>query len=100
MPEGPRLLHFAMKEADRMVVRRLVPGPLCSLARVPWKERTSSTIMPVTMYMSLDGKRTLFEAVKRYEYENGLKFDEKQYRRFIDHLRYLEKYGYVSIRTV
>lgn len=100
VPEGPRPLHFAMKEADRMIVRRLVPGPLCSLARVPREERTSSTIIPVTLYMSLDGKRTLFEAVKRYEYENDRKFDDKQIRRFIDHLHYLEKYGYVSIRTV
>ncbi len=98
VPKGPRPLHFAMKEASELVVRRLVGGPLCSLARVPHKVRTSSTVMPVPLYMILDGKRILFETIKLYEYEFNHLLTDAQYRKYIDHLRYLEKYGYVSIK--
>ena len=48
--------------------------------------------------MMLDGKRTLLETIKLYEYEFNHLLTDAQYRKYIDHLRYLEKYGYVSIK--
>lgn len=97
VPAGKRPLSGAAAKAAKMIVKRLVPGPLCSLARIPHDERTSSTVIPVLMYMLLDGKRSLFETVKLYEYEHNTVFPEQKIQTFMDHLRYLAKYGYVSI---
>ena len=41
-----------------------------------------------------------YEAMKLYEYEMDKTFSERVYQNRIDALRYLEKYGYVSIREI
>ena len=93
---GPEL-HGAMAEAAKLIVTRLEPGILVSMAKVPHRERRSFHIDSV-LYMLLDGKRSLYDAMKIYEYEMDVAFTDKDYQKNIDMLRYLEKYGYVQIR--
>ena len=81
------------------MVTRLVPGTLMSMAKVPYAERRRAAIEDL-LYILLDGKRSLYEAVKMYEYENDTAYSEAQFAQIIDTLRYLEKYGYVSIREI
>ena len=97
VPAGKRPLSGAAAKAAEMIVKRLVPGPLCSLARIPHDERTSSTVLPVLLYLLLDGKRSLYDAVKLYEYEHSTVIPEQKIQTFMDHLHYLAKYGYVAI---
>ena len=70
-----------------------------SMAKVPYAERRRPAIDDL-LYILLDGKRSLYQAMKIYEYENDMAFPEAQFTRIIDSLRYLEKYGYVSIREI
>ena len=93
---GPEL-HGAMAEAAKLIVTRLQPGVLMSMARVPHKERQSCPF-ELMLYILLDGKRSLYDAMKIYEYEMDVTFADKDYLKNIDMLRYLEKYGYVQIR--
>ena len=94
----PELYGF-MAQAAKLIPARLVPGTLVSLARVPHGER-HRVPMEMLVYMLLDGKRTLYEAMKLYEYEMDSRFDDSAYGARIDALRYLEKYGYVRLREL
>ena len=67
-----------------------------SLAGVPQKERKGKSI-PDMVYMSLNGKRTLREAVKMWEFDHDCTTPEETYSLYMNELRYLEKYGYVKI---
>ena len=96
VPEKEQRLFGAEKEASRFVVKRLREGILMSLAAIPQKERKGKSI-PDMVYMSLDGKRTLREAVKMWEFDRDCTTPEETYSRYMDELRYLEKYGYVKI---
>ena len=93
---GEPELHGAMAEAAKLIVTRLEPGVLMSMAKVPHAERHRCTI-DLVLYILLDGKRSLYDAMKLYEYEMDVTFSEKDYQKNIDMLRYLEKYGYVQI---
>ncbi len=94
---GEAELRGSAKEAAKLVVRRLVPGTLMSLARIPHKERRSSSVIPDLLYILLDGKRSLYDAMKLYEYEMDQTFADEDFARYVEFLRYLEKYGYVAI---
>ena len=94
---GEPELYGAMAQAAKLVVTRLVPGALMSMAKVPHAERRRSTI-DLLLYILLDGKRSLYDAMKLYEYEMDVTFSDNDYQKQIDMLRYLEKYGYVQIR--
>jgi hypothetical protein len=96
VPEKEQQLFGAEKEASRFVVKRLREGILMSLASIPQKERKSKSI-PDMVYMSLNGKRTLREAVKMWEFDHDCTTPEETYSRYMNELRYLEKYGYVKI---
>jgi len=93
---GPEL-YGAMAKAAKLVVTRLEPGVLMSMAKVPHRERKACPI-ELLIYILLDGKRSLYDAMKIYEYEMDVAFAEEDYRKYIEMLRYLEKYGYVQIR--
>ena len=96
---GEPELYGAMEKAAKLIVTRLEPGVLMSLAKVPHDQRKQIGFEPI-IYILLDGKRTLYEAMKLYEYEMDKTFSERDYQNRIDALRYLEKYGYVSIREI
>ena len=93
---GEPELYGAMAKAAKLVVTRLEPGVLMSMAKVPHRERKFCPI-ELLLYILLDGKRSLYDAMKIYEYEMDVTFSEKDYQKQIDMLRYLEKYGYVQI---
>ena len=94
---GKPELHGAMAQAAGMVVSRLEPGILMSMAKVPFARRKFCSIEPV-LYILLDGKRSLYDAMKLYEYEMDVSFTEQDYQNRIEQLEYLAKYGYVRIR--
>ena len=96
---GEPEIYGAKAKAARLVVTRLVPGTLMSMAKVPYAERRRPAIDDL-LYILLDGKRSLYEAMKIYEYENDMAYSDAQFANVIDSLRYLEKYGYVSIREI
>lgn len=96
---GEPELYGTRAKAAKLVVTRLVPGTLMSMAKVPYAERRRPPIEDL-LYILLDGKRSLYQAMKIYEYENDMTFSEAQFAQIIDSLRYLEKYGYVSIREI
>lgn len=100
IPEDEKIvLHGMEKEADNLIVKRLIPGTLMSLKHVPAKERRSPFVIPDLLYMLFDGKRTLHEAMKLYSFEMENSFSEAETGKYIEFLRFLEKYGYVSIKT-
>ena len=87
-------------EASQMVVKRLCPNTLMSLAKAPLNDRKMN-IIPDTLYILMDGKRSVFDAVKLYEYEfDEDKYTEEKLRKLMDYLRYLEKYGYIEITAL
>ena len=94
--QGEPELHDFMAKAAKLVPRRLVPGTLMSMVRVPHAERRKPR-MEDLLYILLDGKRTLYEAMKLYEYEMDTHFDDDAYGARIEALRFLEKYGYVAL---
>ena len=85
------------KTADRLIVRRLVPGTLMSLAKVPAAERRSPFVIPDLLYMLFDGEKTLLECMHLYSFEMDTEFDDAAITKFVEFLRYLEKYGYVTL---
>ena len=98
VPKEGRILSGFQAAADRIVVKRIVPGTLMSMARIPQPERRRVEI-PDVLYILFDGKRSVFEAVKLYEYEKSTVFSEEQFRTTIEELEYLKKYGYIKIKT-
>lgn len=85
-----------------MVVTRLTAGIPHSLAKVPAKERAKPSNLPdfPVLMTFLDGKRDLLNAVRltRFDQLKEKSYTEKQLKDLVDYLRYLERYGYVSIR--
>ena len=94
---GAPELHDAFARAARIIPKRLVPGTLLSLARVPQPERQGCSL-PDLLYLLLDGKRTLYDAAKLYEYEMDKRFTDADFAQFLVEIQYLERYGYVSIK--
>ena len=70
-PGKAQSLYGAEKEAASFVVERIRPSILMSLAGVPREERAKPFI-PDLVYMALDGKRSLRDAVKMFEYHNDV----------------------------
>ena len=97
LPEGGEILHGMEKEAAKVIVKRLVPGTLMSLAKVPAKERRSPFVIPDLLYMLFDGEKSLYECMLLYSFEMDKEFDDASISKFMEFLRYLEKYGYVSL---
>ena len=95
--DGEPELYGAMARAARIVPQRLEPGTLMSMAKVPAAQRHRVAIEDL-LYILLDGKRSLYEAMKRYEYEMDSTFKEADYAARIRDLEYLERFGYVKIR--
>lgn len=96
VPKGGRTLFGIQAIADRTVVKRVVPGTLMSMVHIPQPERRNVEI-PDLLYILLDGKRTVFEAIKLFEYEKDIIFSDEQIKTTINELKYLEKYGYVEV---
>ncbi|MBQ9335832.1 MAG: hypothetical protein IJS14_00865 [Lentisphaeria bacterium] len=94
--DGEPELHGAMAQAAKIVPERLEPGTLMSMIKVPAGKRHAVRI-PDLLYILLDGKRSLYEAMKLYEYEMDTVFSEADYVARIRDLEYLEQYGYVKI---
>lgn len=97
--DGPVELYGAMAQAAKLIVSRLEPGTLMSMVKVPHADR-QNPVMEDLLYILLDGKRSLYEAMKLYEYEMDVVFPESAYQTRIETLRYLEKYGYVKIQEL
>ena len=95
--EGSVELYGAKAQAAKLIVTRLEPGTLMSMAKVPHAERRRP-VMEDLLYILLDGKRSLYEAMKLYEYEMDIVFPESAYQIWIETVKYLEKYGYVKIQ--
>ena len=55
VPDGGPELRGSAKEAAKLVIKRLVPGTLMSLARIPQKERRSPFVMPDLLYLCWTG---------------------------------------------
>jgi hypothetical protein len=64
---------------------------------VPQPERQGCSL-PDLLYLLLDGKRTLYDAAKLYEYEMDKRFTDADFAQFLVEIQYLERYGYVSIK--
>ena len=90
--------------ADNLVVKRLQRGTIpFSLNRVPAVERilwpcaTNRPVLPLS-----DGSRSLLEVLRMQRYTENIPvkpFTKAEFTMYIDFMRYLEKYGYVSIRS-
>lgn len=91
-------------QAGTMILQRCQRGVIpFSLARVPQAEKvlwpcvTNRLILPLS-----DGKRTLLEALRMQRYSESIPvqpFTDAELEMYIDFARYLEKYGYVTIKT-
>jgi len=95
--EGDPELHGAMACAAKIVPERLEPGTLMSMIKVPAAQRHRVGIEDL-LYILLDGKRSLYEAMRCFEFEMDTTFTEADYAARIRDVEYLEKYGYVKLR--
>ena len=84
--------------ADQLVVTRNSPGTPWSLAKVPMAEKRSFPYIPQPLHLALmDGKRSVLEAIKIYDVFNCNTMPPEKISMVMDYLKYLEKYGYLSI---
>ena len=86
-----------MLKASKIVPERIEPGTLMSMIKIPAAQRHRVPLEDL-LYILLDGKRSLYEAMKRFEYEMDSVFTEADYAARIRGVEYLELYGYVKIR--
>ena len=84
------------QQAAGIVVQRLQPGCLMSLAKVPLAERKNSPI-PDTFYILLDGSRSVEEAARFHQYALDEYISDEKLAGILDYLAYLEKYNYVKL---
>ena len=83
-------------KAAKIFVKRLVPNCLMSLAKAPLAERKNSPI-PDTLYILLDESRSVYDAVRLYNYYFGTEISDSSLSQIVDYLDYLEKYQYVEL---
>ena len=83
----------------KTVVERFEPGIPTSLAKVPHKERKSFRSPGNRLFFALcDNKRTVLEALRTAEAALDSHSTAEQHERLLEHLKYLEKYGYLKLR--
>ena len=92
-------LSTAIVRCANIVVKRLVPGTIMSLAGIPHSERKSlcCSISLNLLFSFLDGKRTLAEALDCCEFSTGQVISNGDAGKIYAYFRYLERYGYVKI---
>ena len=86
------------KTAAQMTVRRLCGGTPWSLAKIPCGRRIDFGKPVERLYFTLlDGKRTVFEAVRMTDAMLGSVTSDENIGKAVAHLRYLARYGYFEI---
>lgn len=83
--------------AFHTVVTRIRSGVPLSLTDVPVNERLQWVGASRALYSLFDGKRNLLECFYMLEAESGQHFSEDAIKKELETLRFLEKYGYVSL---
>lgn len=68
-----------------------------SLARIPYNERQSFRL-PRLLYSLFDGKNSLLEAFRLADWALNTSSSETEMRNEFQRLKYLEKYGYVTLK--
>ncbi|MBR2905491.1 MAG: hypothetical protein IKC08_06285 [Lentisphaeria bacterium] len=95
-------VYSAMEKlASSLVVTRLTGGIPTSLAKVPPAQRKKRAGIPdfAILMTFLDGKRDLLTAVHLTSFDQKTKlYTDQEIGNLVNYLRYLEKYGYVSIK--
>ena len=84
--------------AKNIVVERLHPGAPFCLSRVPYKERRKIGFSRL-LWALLDGRRDLLTCVRIQDEATGGRTQAGQIGKIIESLRFLEKYGYVRLRS-
>ena len=84
--------------ASQMIVTRTQPGTPWSLEKIPAAEKRTFSYIPQPLHLALmDGKRSLLEAIKIYDVFNCNTMPPEKITSVIEYLKYLEKYGYLTI---
>ena len=87
------------KVLSQLIVERFAPGNPTSLARIPHKERKGFQSPAHKLFFALcDNKRTVLEALFTTEAALNSQSTQAQHQTLLEHLQYLERYGYLQLR--
>ena len=98
LPKDKRLGTAAKNAAKLVPVRGKLGFPF-SLGAIPLKERKTIFISHNT-WAFFDGKRTLLDCIRMSDAEFGIQSTGKTIARTIEELKRIEKYGYVSLKSL
>ena len=92
----------ALSEIDqklsKLIIERFEPGLPASLSRVPLAERRTFDSPASRLFFALcDNKRSVLEALMTAEAALDTHSTQQRHENLIEHLQYLEKYGYLKI---
>ncbi|MBR7146003.1 MAG: hypothetical protein IKD10_13830 [Lentisphaeria bacterium] len=97
LPEA-EALSDTDKELSQLAVERFEAGCPSSLAKIPLPERRTFDSPASRLFFALcDGRRTVLEALLTTEAALNTRSTQQQHENLIEHLQYLEKYGYLKI---
>ena len=86
------------KKLSQLVVERFEAGCPASLAKIPLAERRGFASGANRLFFALcDGKRSVLDALLTAEATLNTQTTQEQHKTLIEHLEYLEKYGYLKI---
>ncbi len=91
---GKDFLSDSEKRADQMIPVRLKPTPF-SLADIPYKSRKIFRA-PRLLFSLLDGKHTLWEAIRLADWALEQRSADQQIDLLIELLEYLSRYRYIT----
>jgi hypothetical protein len=90
-----RSLSAVQEQARLLVPARATLGMPFSQARVPLAERMGGNYEQPLNW--IDGYRDLLEVADRYAWESGKPLDDAWLSRFIDYVRLMARYGYLTL---
>ena len=86
------------QKLSKLVIERFDAGCPASLAKIPLAERRSFDSPANRLFFALcDNKRSVLEALLTTEAALDTRSTQQQHENLIEHLQYLEKYGYLKI---
>ena len=86
---------------SQLVIRRFEPGCPASLAKVPHAERKAFASPASRLFFALcDGKRSVLDALLTAEAAMNSQSSQEQHKVLLEHLQYLEKYGYFMFDNI
>ena len=87
------------KKLSQLIVERFEAGCPASLAKIPIAERRGFDSPANRLFFALcDGSRSILAALLTAEAALNSQSTQAQHENILEHLRYLEKYGYLKIK--